>query len=107
MVGLVISPAPQQRSEPISSRAVPHVTYPVPGGNPLIVVSEQEVREWLRGLADAAGFSDRATHAFQLSVTTEFYAPKYHHEAPQLCIMVSGIPGSRTPNDRAEAPKII
>ena len=86
---------------------MPSVTYPVPGGSPLIVVSEQEVREWLRGLADAAGFDDRSTQAFQLSVQTKFYADNFHHEAPELCIMVSNIPGSRKPNDGASAPKIL
>ncbi len=76
---------------------MPEVVYPVTGGNPLIVVSEVEVREWLRGLADAAGFSDRETCAFQLSVKTDFYAKNFHHEAPDLCIMVSNIPDSRGP----------
>ncbi len=78
---------------------MPEVKRPMgnPDGNPLIVVSSDEVIAWLRKLADEAGFADRATCAFQLSVTHPFVeGATFHHEAPQLLIMVSNIPNSRT-----------
>ena len=65
------------------------------GANPMLIVSRHEVQEWLRKLADDAGYADRETCAFQLSVETKFYAENYHHAAPELLIMVSNIPNSR------------
>ena len=76
---------------------MPRVLGPAEGrtSNPLVTVSAQEVQDWLRKLADDAGFADRETCAFQLNVETKFYADRYHHEAPELTIMVSNIPNSR------------
>jgi hypothetical protein len=65
------------------------------GRNPLVIVSADQVKKWLREIADAAGYGDRATCAFQLNVETDFYEKNYHAEAPSLTIMVSNIPNSR------------
>lgn len=63
--------------------------------NPMIVVSAERVKSWLRTLADEAGFADRETCMVQLTVSTPFYAKNIHHEAPELLIMVSNIRNSR------------
>jgi len=66
--------------------------------NPMIVVSRDEVLEFLRAKADEAGFADRESCAVQITVEYEFGAGlKYHHEVPELLIMVSNIPNSRKP----------
>lgn len=65
------------------------------GRNPLVIVSADQVKIWLREIADAAGFADRETCAFQLNVPENFHADNYHHDAPDLLIMVSNIPNSR------------
>lgn len=70
--------------------------FGVPNGNPLIIVEPDEVKAWLRQMADNMGFADRETCAFQITVTHPFEGgTTYHHEAPELLIMVSGIPNSR------------
>ena len=64
--------------------------------NPRIVVRSERVKEWLRLLADEAGFADRETCMFQLNVDRPFGTGiTYHHEAPTLIIMVSNIENSR------------
>lgn len=65
--------------------------------NPLLVVSPEEVTAWLRSLADAHGFSDRAGHAVQTAVRG---LPGGQQDvcllaAPELVYMVSNIPQSR------------
>lgn len=66
--------------------------------NPMIVVSSDEVVAWLRAMADEAGYADRATCAMQITVRQPFAGGStIHHEPPELLLMVSGIPNSRTP----------
>lgn len=67
-----------------------------PDGNPLIIVPPDEVAAWLRQKADEAGFADRETCAYQINVKVGFAAEAtFHHEVPELLIMVSNIPNSR------------
>lgn len=64
--------------------------------NPLIVISTEEVVAWLRSKADEAGYSDRAICAIQIRVEQPFEGGKnYHHEPPELVVMVSNIKDSR------------
>ena len=66
------------------------------GGNPLIIISPDEVVAWLRERVDAAGYADRELCAVQITVKQPFDGGKtYHHEAPELIAMVSNIKDSR------------
>lgn len=64
------------------------------GSNPLVVVSPDEVIEWLRQKADEAGFADRESCAVQAAFR-EGEKPVVVHMPPELTIMVSNIKGSR------------
>lgn len=73
--------------------------------NPRIVVSPERVLAWLRSVADEAGFADRAGDMVQLTVKRPFNPDpevRYHHECPELLIMVSNIPGSREPTEASQ-----
>lgn len=64
--------------------------------NPLIIISPEEVQAWLRERADAAGYSDRAMSAIQISVEQPFGAGRTSHpEVPTLTVMVSNVRDSR------------
>lgn len=64
--------------------------------NPLLIISAEEVREWLRSKADAAGYGDRAVCAVQITVEHPFTGgATFHHECPALVVMVSNIERSR------------
>lgn len=74
--------------------------------NPLIIISSEEVATWLRERADAAGYSDRAISAIQLSVEQPFGNGRTsHYEVPTLTVMVSNIRNSRIANEQLEAHK--
>jgi hypothetical protein len=63
--------------------------------NPIIVLEPDDVAAWLRQKADEAGYSDRAASAVQ--VTFDFDDEKVQYfVTPELAIMVSNIPNSRT-----------
>lgn len=70
--------------------------------NPLIVVSPDEVLAWLRKLADEAGYSDRVSSAIQVSYSDEKGTQVIGFAAPELILMVSGIPNSREKNPTRE-----
>lgn len=72
--------------------------------NPLIVVSRERVLQWLREIADNAGFADRGINAVQIN-TEHAFAPGvvFHQECPTLTIMVSNIPGTRPSPVESEA----
>lgn len=63
----------------------------IPDGNPLIVVGPQEVADWLRSLADAAGFADRASCVVQVKDSDG----NVTLGSPELVLMVSNIANSR------------
>ena len=70
------------------------------GSNPLIIVSPERVMEWLRSLADEAGYADRASSIVQIGVEREFTnGATTHWEVPELVFMVSNIPNSREPKE--------
>ncbi len=64
--------------------------------NPIIIISEDEVKVWLRQKADEAGFSDRKLCAVQAQLEN---GALLLHGIPQLIVMVSNIKG-----DRAASP---
>lgn len=62
-----------------------------PDGNPLIVVGPQEIADWLRKIADDAGFADRASCVVQCRDSEG----RLTLGPPDLVLMVSNIPNSR------------
>lgn len=64
--------------------------------NPVIIISREQVMQWIRKVCDDAGYADRELSWVQLSVEHEFaFGTSYHHECPKLLAMVSNIPNSR------------
>lgn len=72
---------------------MPKITTPagMPDGNPLVVVSAQEVANWMRQLADDAGLSDRESCVIQVTDSDG----RTTLGSPTLVFMVSNIPNSR------------
>lgn len=66
--------------------------------NPLIKVSKDEVYDWLRGLADANGLSDRAVCAVQFTYDPLDGDPQTWNDLPDVVLMVSNIENSRGSN---------
>lgn len=66
------------------------------GSNPLIIISPDEVMEWLRQKADEAGYADRETMAVQGAFRGRGDPTLFRWEPPELTIMVSNIKGGRT-----------
>lgn len=65
------------------------------GGNPLIVLSADDVQTWIREKVKEAGYSDRQLCAIQIAVKEPFVGGKtYHLETPELVVMVSNIRNS-------------
>lgn len=68
------------------------------GHNPMIVVSQQQVMDWLRTLADEAGYADRETCAFQTAFEAINGSQRdFRNDVPELLIMVSNVKNSRKP----------
>jgi hypothetical protein len=64
--------------------------------NPIIIMEQQDVLDWLRAKADQAGYSDRTGSSVQITVKTPFSEGTLHHlDVPELVYMVSNIPQSR------------
>lgn len=62
--------------------------------NPLIIVSPDEVVAWLKTKVAEAGYGDHEICGIQITVTQPFQGGKtYHHEPPELVVMVSNIKG--------------
>jgi hypothetical protein len=60
-------------------------------GNPLIVISPEEVLKWLRQKADEAGFKGHHMQAMQAGFRKK-EPPLFLWEPPELLIMVSSEP---------------
>jgi hypothetical protein len=68
--------------------------------NPIIIMEQQDILDWLRSKADEAGYSDRTGNAVQITVKTPFSGGTRHHmDVPELVYMVSNIPNDREPKD--------
>lgn len=68
--------------------------------NPVVSVPPEVVTEWLRAIADAAGYADRASCMVQIVVDRPFAdRGTLHNEPPRLNFMVSNIKGSRSQRD--------
>lgn len=65
------------------------------GRNPLIVVSPEQVSDWLIAIGDAAGYSDRSATAVQIKVKSILDEEFIRLGVPQLVLMVSNVPNSR------------
>lgn len=78
------------------------------GQNPLIVISPDEVRAWLRQKADEAGYADRKTCVVQAAFRdTSDGRPIFQWSPPELMLMVSNIQGQdvtveRNPDKQAD-----
>lgn len=58
------------------------------GRNPLIIISPDEFKEWVRQKANEAGFADRQLCAVQTSLEGDDHLL---HGLPQVVVMVSNI----------------
>lgn len=66
--------------------------------NPIIIISHDEIAEWLRQKADEAGYADRALCAVQTSLEN---GTMLMNGISGLTLMVSNIKGSR---DAGQSP---
>lgn len=64
--------------------------------NPLIEIEEGVLLNWLRDIADQAGYADRIMSALQIKVHMGDGAYKTFIDVPRMTLMVSNIVGSRT-----------